>query len=58
MSSIGMTSLKDIAAEAVAHHDLLESRKQEDHGTALSDHQTIGNMRRMCLSLLLHKHLL
>ena len=43
-SGIGMTSLKDIAAEVVAHHDLLDGHKRGDHGT--SSDQAL-NMRRM-----------
>ena len=40
----GMTSLKDIAAEAVVHHDLLDARKR-DHILS-SDHQPL-HMRCM-----------
>ncbi len=46
-STIGMTSLKDIAAGVVAHHDLLEcGTNKENLQQPTSDHQTI-NMRRM-----------
>ena len=47
-TAIGMTSLKDIAAEVVAHHDLLEGSNKENLPSlsSSSDHPA-AIMRRM-----------